>query len=75
MDKILEEEIKKDIMMRNWESNSSDPSLKAQAEFRIREEVERRLKDVGEIMEFNRYMIEEHDRDKKRKLDQQKLDQ
>jgi hypothetical protein len=28
LDKILEEEIKKDMMMRNWETNGNDPVFK-----------------------------------------------
>jgi hypothetical protein len=41
---------------------------------RIREEVERRLKDASEIKDFNRYMIDEHERDKKWKLEEQRND-
>jgi hypothetical protein len=33
---------------------------------RIRKEVERRLKDASEIKDFNRYLIEEHERQRER---------
>jgi hypothetical protein len=36
------------------------------SELRIREEVERRLKDASEIKEFNKFMIEQHEKDKER---------
>ena len=66
LDKILGEEIKKDMMMRNWETNGNDPVFKQMSEERIRHEVERRLKDAAEIKEFNKFTIEQHERDKER---------
>jgi len=74
LDKILEEEIKKDMMMRNWETNGNDPVFKQMSEERIRQEVERRLKDASEIKEFNRFMIEQHERDKERQVEVQKME-
>ena len=58
LDKILEEEIKRDMMMRNWETNGNDPVFKQMSEERIKAEVERRLKDASEIKEFNKFMID-----------------
>lgn len=36
LDKILTEEIKKDLQMRMWESNGSDPTLKGMNEHRVK---------------------------------------
>ena len=66
LDKILEEEIKRDMMMRNWETNGNDPVFKQMSEERIKAEVERRLKDASEIKEFNKFMIDQHERDRER---------
>lgn len=44
------------------------------SEERIRQEVERRLKDASEIKEFNRFMIEQHERDKERNVEVQKME-
>eukprot|EP00347_Sterkiella_histriomuscorum_P010638 403375503 len=74
LDKILEEEIKKDMMMRNWETNGNDPVFKQMSEERIRAEVERRLKDAGEIKEFNKFMIEQHERDRERQTEIAKME-
>lgn len=74
LDKILEEEIKKDMMMRNWETNGNDPVFKQMSEERIRQEVENRLKDASEIKEFNKFMIEQHEKDKHRTVEIQKME-
>jgi hypothetical protein len=66
LDKVLEEEIKKDMMMRNWESNGQDPLFKSMSEERIRKEVEIRLRDISAIEEFNKYAIDEHGRARER---------
>ncbi len=74
LDKILEEEIKKDMMMRNWETNGNDPVFKQMSEERIRQEVENRLKDASQIKEFNKFMIEQHEKDKGRTVEIQKME-
>ena len=74
LEKLLEEEIRKDMKRRNWETNGNDPLLKQMSEERIRLEVERRLKDASEIKEFNKYMIEQHEKDKERQVEINKLE-
>ena len=74
LEKLLEEEIRKDMKRRNWETNGNDPLLKQMSEESIRLEVERRLKDASEIKEFNKYMIEQHEKDKERQVEINKLE-
>lgn len=74
LEKLLEEEIRKDMKMRNWETNGNDPLFKQMSEERIRLEVERRLKDASEIKEFNRFMIEQHEKDKIRLVEIGKME-
>ena len=74
LQKLLEEEIKKDMKMRNWETNGNDPLFKQMSDERIRMEVERRLKDANEIKEFNKFMIEQHEKDKIRQQEIGKME-
>lgn len=57
LDKVIEEEIRKDMRMRDWETNGNDPVLKQMSQERIRQEVERRLKDASDMTEYNKYII------------------
>ena len=74
LEKLLEEEIKKDMMMRNWETNGNDPLFRQMSEERIRQEVERRLRDASEIKEFNKFMIEQHEKDRERQQESQRME-
>lgn len=74
LDKVLEEEIKKEIAMRNWITNSNDPLYRKLSEETIRLEVNKRLKDASEITEFNRYLIEEHGRERERQIELSRLE-
>ena len=60
--------------MRNWETNGNDPVFKKMSDERIKAEVERRLKDASEIKEFNKYLIEQHEKDKERKAEIGKME-
>jgi hypothetical protein len=51
LDKILEEEIKKEFSMRSWVSGGTG-ILNYD---KIREEVEKRLSDANNMTEFNKY--------------------
>lgn len=44
------------------------------SEERIRKEVEIRLKDASEIKEFNKFMIEQHEKDKERQGEISKME-
>ena len=57
LDKVIEEEIRKDMRMRDWETNGNDPVLKQMSQERIRQEVERKLKDASDMTEYNKYII------------------
>ncbi len=62
LDNVLTEEIKKDMSMRNWETNGNDPTIKQMGEERVRKEVERRINEASTMKDFNKYTIDEHER-------------
>ncbi len=74
LDRVLEEEIKKEIAMRNWITNSNDPLYKQFSEETIRLEVNKRLADATDITDFNKYLIEEHGRERERQVELARLE-
>lgn len=78
MDKVLEEEVRKELLMSNWENNisSSHPILKeTTVEERIKEEVERRLNQLNgtaDIKDFNLFMMKLHERERERQAQRSK---
>lgn len=59
--------------MRNWETSGDDPVAKQITAERIKNEIEKRIKEASNIKDLNRYMIEEHERIKRQELDQKRL--
>ena len=73
LDRVLEEEIKKEMNMRNWEQNG-DPIERKLFEENVRKEVTKRLQEAGDMTDFNRYLIDQHGRQRERQVEVGKLE-